>query len=95
MNTLIYVAIKDLAVGAFMTASPQQSTGAAVRSFTDMMNDPQSDVSRHPEDYELWQLSQWHSGTGHFCAGCEEGDCGEVFVPVLLVRGKDVVRPKS
>lgn len=104
MRNLLFCAIKDLAVGAFMAPGPQQSTGAAVRMFTDMINDPQSEISKHPEDYELYQLSPWDDETGVFLPVSElpeaEGKFGnwidpEAFLPRLLVRGKDVVKPRQ
>ena len=31
----------------------------AIRQFGDMVNDPESRVSKHPEDYTLFHLAEW------------------------------------
>lgn len=94
---LKYFAIKDLAVGAFMTPWPAQSTPAALRSFKDEINgrgQQGSPLAAHPEDYELYELAEWSGLTGYF-RHCEGEDCKvfdeDSFKPILVVRGKDVL----
>ncbi len=41
-----------------------QSTGQAVRSFSDAVNDGESNFSRHPEDYTLFCLGEWDERSG-------------------------------
>ena len=31
----------------------------AIRQFTDMVNDIESRISKHPEDYTLFQIAEW------------------------------------
>lgn len=33
-----------------------QNAGMATRAFSDLVNDPQSSVNRHPEDYVLYEI---------------------------------------
>lgn len=109
MRNLIFVAIKDLAVGAFMAPSPQQSAAAAIRSFVDMMNDDKSEISKHPEDYELYQLAEWDDSTGYFFTSFGDDVARPSVVnseqfeewtrnsyrPRLLLRGVEALRPKQ
>ncbi|QCQ84590.1 nonstructural protein [Blackfly microvirus SF02] len=38
--------------------------GAAVRSFADLVNDPNSTVSRHPTDYVLYRVGVFDDASG-------------------------------
>ena len=58
--------------------------GQAIRSFQDEVNKGEGDLSRHPEDFELWQLCEWDDVLGKF-----DG------VPALLLRAKDCVVSKE
>lgn len=40
------------------------SDGAAVRSFRDLANDPQTTVGRHPGDYVLYRCGQFDDASG-------------------------------
>lgn len=80
----IVVAVSDRAVGAFMNPFTVPSRGAAVRAFSDEVNRADSEMNKHPEDYELHYLSEWDDETGSFSQGTEQKE--------LLSRGKDVIR---
>lgn len=41
-------------------------TGEAIRSFQDMVNNKQSKVNQHPEDYTLYCLGTYTQATGKF-----------------------------
>lgn len=41
-------------------------TGMAIRAFTDLVNDGQSSVSRHPTDYVLYEIGSYDDSTGTF-----------------------------
>lgn len=78
----IVCAARDSATVTFSQPFFVAARGAAVRSFTDAVNnsrDP-SDLSNHPEDFELWQLGTFDDVSGVF-----------ENKPEVLVRGKDVV----
>lgn len=52
-------AVKDRAIEAFMTPWFAQSTGQAIRSFTDEINNPESPMSKHADDYDLYHIGTW------------------------------------
>ncbi|QCQ84904.1 nonstructural protein [Blackfly microvirus SF02] len=39
--------------------------GAAVRSFSDLANDPETQVGRHPGDYTLYFVGEYDDQKGH------------------------------
>jgi len=57
-------AIMDTKAGAFMTPRFSLSNSAAVRSFIDESNDPQTMISRHPEDFCLFELGEFDATSG-------------------------------
>lgn len=73
------VSVLDLATETygrpFVVHHPRQ----AVRSFTDEVNNPESEIARHAEDYELYQLGTFDDATGQLEAG-----------PLRLVRAIDL-----
>lgn len=38
----------------------------AIRSITDAVNDPQTNLSRHPRDFSLFLVGQWDDNSGQF-----------------------------
>ncbi len=57
--------VRDGAAEAFMRPFFAQSTGAAIRSFSDMVNaDGEDVVSQHPEDFTLFSLGTFQEETG-------------------------------
>lgn len=77
--SLVVVSVFDSAVQAFGRPAYVHTPAEAVRSFRDEVNNPESYVSKHPEDYELHQLAIFDERLGSF----------EVN-QVLLVRAKDL-----
>jgi hypothetical protein len=75
------VAIKDRAADVFVQPFTVAHRNIAVRDFTDQVNNPESMLSKHPDDYDLWLLAEFDNNTGVFDAA---GGA------VVLVRGKDV-----
>lgn len=53
------VAVKDRQLNAFMKPFACQSLGQAIRAFRDEVNNPQSELNKHPEDYELYEVGTW------------------------------------
>lgn len=79
---LCCVAVFDRASQLFQRPIFVRAPGEAVRSFTDEVNrkgDQASDLAKHPDDFDLYQLSLFDDNSGEF-AGTQ----------TLLVRGKDV-----
>lgn len=63
MLTRMYV-IKDTKAGVFNTPFFQHTHGTAERAFQDLINDSQSSVNKHPEDYDLYYLGTYDDLSG-------------------------------
>lgn len=81
MNKMEMCSIFDSKAEAYMQPMFFQAIGQAMRSFTDAVNTPDSEFNKHPEDYGLFHLGSFNSGTGVI----------EVFaMPVSLAVGNTV-----
>lgn len=58
--------IYDAATGAFMQPFFARSKGEALRSFTELANDPKTSVHKYPSDYTMFLLGSWDDGGGIF-----------------------------
>lgn len=58
--------VYDSKVEAYKTPFFAQSKGAALRDWSDAVNDPQTMFHRHPEDYVLFELGEYDDQTGQF-----------------------------
>lgn len=58
--------IYDAATEAFQLPFYQPTVGAALRMFTDAVNDPKSNFSKHPEDFSLFETAEFDDATGGF-----------------------------
>ncbi len=57
--------VRDSAAEAFMRPFFAQSQGAAIRSFSDMVNgEAEHPIAAHPEDYTLFALGTFNERTG-------------------------------
>lgn len=74
--------IRDRAIVCFMQPFTSPTKGGAERAFADAINDAQTPMFNHPEDYDLYELGSFDNGTGLY----------EVGVPVQIASGKDVRR---
>lgn len=64
MNWII-VSIKDRAIEAFQPASVFRHEAQAIRSFTDAMQNPNNtDINKHPADFDLYRLGYFDDSTG-------------------------------
>lgn len=80
-------AVRDSAVDAFGRPMFMQAKGQAMRSFTDEVNRADSDMAKHPADYELYFLGEFDDAGGAFTLAER---------PELLARAVDVfVKPGS
>lgn len=61
---MIMVAIKDRALDAYMRPFFAQTKGQAIRMFTDEINNKESPMQKHPDDYDLWYLGTWNDQDG-------------------------------
>lgn len=76
------VSVLDRATAAYGRPVFVQAIGQAMRSFTDEANNKESDIGKHPDDYDLYHLGDWDDVSGRF-SNFEE--------PKHLVRAKDLV----
>ncbi len=61
---LMLFCIRDSAAEAYMRPFCAQSEGAAIRSFSDMVNGNGDDlISQHPEDFTLFSLGSFNEQT--------------------------------
>lgn len=60
------VIIRDAKAEMFMNPVFSVAVGEAIRSFEDEVNNPQSPLNKHPEDYTLFHLGTFDEATGKF-----------------------------
>lgn len=77
------VVVRDRAADVYNTPAFVPSLGIANRSFADEINrvDPNNQLNKHPEDFDLFYLGEFDDNTGEFDA-CR---------PQQIAVGKDVV----
>jgi len=63
MITQIYVVLDKLA-GAYGSPFVMQNDSIAVRDFAFACRQPESSLSRHPEDYSLWCIGAFDDNSG-------------------------------
>lgn len=56
--------VYDSKVEAYMTPFVFRSTGEALRSFETTVNDPQSNLCRHPADFTLFEIGEFQEEDG-------------------------------
>lgn len=61
-------AIRDTKAESYGTPFYQPTHGAAERSFSSLVHDEQSTISRHPEDYDLYYIGEYDTNLGLFTA---------------------------
>lgn len=74
------VSVFDSAIGSFGRPVFVAAIGQAVRSFTDEVNRGEGDISKHPEDFQLYKLGYFHDDSGQF----------ETHIPEMIVQGASV-----
>lgn len=66
--TLIAFSILDTKSGAFNTPFFFPARGLAVRAFGDLVDDAQSTISKHPDDYRLFEVGTFDLDSGKLTA---------------------------
>ena len=82
MSELIMYAVRDKAVEAFMRPFFFQSDGQALRAFIDDVQNADSPIARHPEDYALFRLG---------VVDCHDGSMSPEE-PKCLARAHELVK---
>lgn len=74
-------AVRDRAIDAFGQPMFVVAVGQAVRGFRDEVNNKQSAIGMHPEDYDLYEIGEYDDASGMIvpCA------------PRMVAVGKDLV----
>lgn len=63
---LVVVAVRDSAVDAFMRPFFVPTVGVAIRSFRDEVTRAESEMFKHPSDYELFEIGEFDEDIGRF-----------------------------
>lgn len=56
--------VYDSKVEAYSSPFLLTTVGQAVRSWVDVVNDPQTQFAMHPEDYTLFEIAEYDDQTG-------------------------------
>lgn len=80
---MFVLAVRDRALDSFMNPFVCPALGMGLRSFQDEVNNPDSPMSKHPEDYDLFQLGTYEPESGRLLP---------LDRPHQLAVGKDQVR---
>lgn len=73
-----YFAVRDIKAAHYMQCFPSESAGTAERTFKEAIKDPNSLMSKYPEDFSLYQVFDFDDETGavtpldsphHICEG--------------------------
>ncbi|AZL82848.1 nonstructural protein [Apis mellifera associated microvirus 9] len=59
-------AVYDVKAGSYHPPFYQINKGLAMRSFSDLVANPQSTLYRHPQDFALYELGTFDDVTGKF-----------------------------
>lgn len=65
MNMKIFC-VFDSKVGAFMQPFFMQSKGAAIRGFSELVNDKTHSFGKYPSDFTLFELGSWSDQDAKF-----------------------------
>lgn len=79
---MVVVAIFDSAAGCYTRPECVAAAPVAVRAFKDQVNNKQTAIGQHPDDYTLFELGEFDDGKASFSLHEE---------PIRLARGKDLV----
>lgn len=69
MLKMIVFSVFDSKAQVFSQPMFAPTEGVAIRTFSNAANDPQSEISLHPEDYILFRVGEWDAVAGEL-VGC-------------------------
>lgn len=76
------IAIRDRAADVYGQPIFVANLGGAIRSFGDEVNNPESNIAKHPEDFDLFEIGSYDDSTAQLVS----------ILPRQLAVGKDLVR---
>lgn len=85
------VSIKDAVTGAYSQPSFVLTTSQAVRSFQDMCEDTNSNLHKHPADYELMHIGTFDDELGVLTPLTAEVNGVTAYSPRSIARAIDCV----
>lgn len=59
-------AVFDSKIGTYARPFQMQTSGEALRSWMDIVNDEKTQFYKHPEDFTLFELGSYNDDTGKF-----------------------------
>jgi len=89
MSKKIIFGIFDAPAGCYRSLFPGLSVGEATRGFSDLANNSDTDVGRHPNDFALYKLGEWDDASGILTALPRP----EVIITAAALRVAPVVSP--
>lgn len=84
----------DSKAGVYGQPSFMVSRGAAIRSFTDMVNDQNHPFHKHPEDYTLFEIGEYDDNEGEIessapvSLGVALAYSNKIDVPMPIANGQ-------
>lgn len=79
---IFVLSVRDRATDTYGRPFFSPSIGGAVRSFHDEMNNKESPLNKHPEDYDLYVMGNFDERTGLF----------ETDTPRQVAVGKEQIK---
>lgn len=67
MSKMLYFSVYDSKAECFKNPFPMRTKNEAIRAFSDVSNDQQTEIGKHPEDFTLFYLGSYDELTGKFC----------------------------
>lgn len=89
------IVLRDIVANVYGAPMTTPTLGAAIRSFGDACSAADgktSDVSKHPEDYELYHVGYWDDSDGTFLTEGDEDEKGHVIDRVQIAIGRNYKR---
>lgn len=65
---MMLYSVHDRKAEAFSIVMCFPARGSAMRHFQDQVNDPQSNLNKHAEDYTLYEIGVWDESVGKLVA---------------------------
>lgn len=85
---LLVMAVRDKRVEAFITPPMfARAKGEAIRWFMDTLSDPNTAISKHPGDFDLYAIAEFDDNTGKFSQ--------DDSLPLCLMTGLEVSASKA
>jgi len=99
MKTKMF-SVFDVKATAYGTPFFMPTIGMAIRAFTDVAADPQTQINKHPEDYVLYELGEFDDCDGSVAMNIPPKSFGAasnyaVVKPELSLNGVEILNAKG